>query len=108
MDPGVKTHLFMFFLDPACLQCRRQSATQSQDLSTFLTEGKVIRSNQEGPCEVEKSPDMPVVAQVDCSANKMICEIFGGNQLQQPIYIKDKTVYRLPQDLTVSDMQSIA
>jgi hypothetical protein len=51
---------------------------------------------------------MPVVAQVDCSANKMICEIFGGNQLQQPIYIKNKTVYRLPQDLTVSDMQSIA
>jgi len=36
MDSGLQTHLFIFFMDPECTECRRRGATEAQKLADLI------------------------------------------------------------------------
>ena len=93
MDGGKKTHLMVFMLDPACVECRRQSATISNDLAIELQERKYIKGSDTEVCELDKEANVPSVVRVDCARNKLVCRIFAGQPYSAAILIKDRAVF---------------
>ena len=89
-----ETYYSNFFLDPKCLECRREAATEADKLARLLA----------GKCEEDTESESPEVGIINCAKDAILCEVFVRNQYSRPIYINHRTVSQDPEPVSAENL----